>query len=251
MNNTDIRNNATFTILDEADDWIVVNKPAPLQIHPGDPNGPPTLWHRLCDLLSYEIANGGQVSIVNRLDRETSGVVLVAKTKEMARLFGMAMQERKIEKTYTALVHGWPEWDEKAVDGPILRAGEVEESEIWVKQMVHPQGSPCLTTFRTLKRLERAGERFALVEAKPQTGRMHQIRVHLKHVGLPIVGDKLYGRDERCYLDFIETGWTPELEKRLLLTRQALHSSRLELNIPGFPASWEAPLPGEFLAPLR
>lgn len=248
MNNTDIRNNATFTILDEANDWIVVDKPAPLQIHPGDPNGPPTLWHRLCDLLSYEIANGGQVSIINRLDRETSGVVLVAKTKEMARLFGMAMQERKIEKTYTALVHGWPEWDEKAVDGPILRAGEVGESEIWVKQIVHPQGAPCLTTFRTLKRVEAAGERFALVEARPETGRMHQIRVHLKHLGLPIVGDKLYGREERCYLEFIETGWTPDLEKRLMLPRQALHSSRLELNMPGFPAVWEAAIPREFSA---
>lgn len=247
MNNTDIRNNATFSILDEADDWIVVDKPAPLQIHPGDPNGPPTLWHRLCDLLSYEIANGGQVSIINRLDRETSGVVLVAKTKEMARLFGMAMQERRIEKTYTALVHGWPEWDEKVLEAAILRAGEVQESEIWVKQIVHPEGAPCLTRFRALQRLERNGERFALVEAKPETGRMHQIRVHLNHLGLPIVGDKLYGRDERCYLEFIETGWTPELERRLLLPRQALHSSRLELNIEGFPAFWEAPVPAEFL----
>lgn len=246
MNNTDIRNKATFTILDEADDWIVVNKPAPLQIHPGDPNGPPTLWHRLCDLLSYEIVNGGQVSIINRLDRETSGVVLVAKTKELARLFGMAMQERKIEKTYTALVHGWPEWDEMTLNAAILRAGEVQESAIWVKQIVHDQGAPCLTTFRTLKRLDRDGEHFALVEAKPETGRMHQIRVHLHHLGLPIVGDKLYGRDERCYLEFIETGWTPELESRLLLPRQALHSSRLELNIPGFPAFWTAPVPGEF-----
>ncbi len=248
MNNTDIRNNATFTILDEADDWIVVNKPAPLQIHPGDPAGPPTLWHRLCDLLSYEIANGGQVSIINRLDRETSGVVLVAKTRELARLFGMAMQERRIHKTYTALVHGWPDWDERALDAPILRAGEVQEADIWVKQMVHPNGAPCRTTFRVLRRFELGGLPMALVEAKPETGRMHQIRVHLHHLGLPIVGDKLYGRDDRCYLEFIESGWTPELEKRLLLPRQALHSSRLELNVDGFPAFWEAPVPGEFLA---
>lgn len=248
MNNTDIRNNATFTILDEADDWIVVDKPAPLQIHPGAPNGPPTLWHRLCDLLSYEIANGGQVSIINRLDRETSGVVLVAKTKELARLFGMAMQERKIEKTYTALVHGWPDWEEKALDAPILRAGEVQNSDIYVKQVVHPQGAPCHTRFRTLERLERDGRHFALVEAKPETGRMHQIRVHLHHLGLPIVGDKLYGFNDHCYLEFIDTGWTPELKRRLLLPRQALHSSRLELNIPGFPAFWKAPTPAEFLA---
>lgn len=243
-----IRNNATFTLLDEGKDWIVVNKPAPLQIHPGDPNGPPTLWHRLCDLLSYEIANGGQVSIINRLDRETSGVVLVAKTKELARLFGMAMQERLIRKTYAALVHGWPDWEDLVLDAPILRAGEVQEADIWVKQMVHPQGAPCRTTFRTLRRFAVNERKLALVEARPETGRMHQIRVHMHHLGLPIVGDKLYGVDDRCYLEFIDTGWTTALEKKLLLPRQALHSTRLELNLAGFPPFWEAPLPEEFAA---
>ena len=241
-----IRNDATFTVIDETDGYIVVNKPAPLQIHPGDPNGPPTLWHRLCDLLSYEIANGGQVSIINRLDRETSGVVLVAKSQPVARLFGIAMQERKIHKTYTALVHGWPEWEEQIVDAPILSARDVGISDIWVKQIVHEQGVPCRTEFRTLQRFERDGMKFALIEAKPETGRMHQIRVHLHHLGLPIVGDKLYARDDRCYLEFIETGWTPALEKKLILPRQALHSSRLELNLEGFPSVWEAPTPPEF-----
>lgn len=241
-----IRNDATFTVIDESDDYIVVNKPAPLQIHPGDPSGPPTLWHRLCDLLSYEIANGGQVSIINRLDRETSGVVLVAKSQPVARLFGIAMQERRIHKTYTALVHGWPEWEEKTLDAPILRAGEVRNADIWVKQMVHEQGVPCRTIFRVLKCFERNEGKFALIEAKPETGRMHQIRVHLNHLSLPIVGDKLYGRDDRCYLEFIETGWTPALEKKLILPRQALHSSRLELNLEGFPSFWEAPTPTEF-----
>ncbi|MEZ5388044.1 MAG: RNA pseudouridine synthase [Prosthecobacter sp.] len=241
-----IRNDATFTVIDETDEYIVVNKPAPLQIHPGDPNGPPTLWHRLCDLLSYEIANGGQVSIINRLDRETSGVVLVAKNHQLARLFGMAMQERKIHKTYAALVHGWPEWDETVLDAPILSARDVGPSDIWVKQIVHAHGAPCRTSFRVLECFEGEAGKFSLIEAKPETGRMHQIRVHLHHLGLPIVGDKLYGRDERCYLEFIDTGWTPALEKKLILPRQALHSSRLELNLEGFPSCWEAPTPPEF-----
>lgn len=246
MTAVSIRNNATFTVIDEAEGYIVVNKPAPLQIHPGDPKGPPTLWHRVCDLLSYEIVNGGQVSIINRLDRETSGVVVIAKNHELARLFGMAMQERRIHKTYTALVHGWPEWEELTLDAPIANARDVQPSDIWVKQVVHSEGTPCLTAFRTLRRFERGGEKHALIEARPETGRMHQIRVHLHHLGLPIVGDKLYGRNDRCYLEFIETGWTDSLEKRLILPRQALHSSRLELNLEGFPAAWEAPLPEEF-----
>ena len=144
------------------------------------------------------------------------------------------------------LVHGWPEWEEQTLDAPILNARDVQAFDIWVKQIVHPQGAECRTAFRTLQRFERDGARFALVEAKPETGRMHQIRVHLHHLGLPIVGDKLYGHDDRCYLEFIETGWTEALEQRLILPRQALHSSRLELNLEGFPPCWEAPLPPEF-----
>lgn len=237
--------NTAFNVLDETDDYIVVNKPAPLQIHPGAPNGTPTLWHGLCDLLAYELANGGQVSIINRLDRETSGTVLVAKNAATARLFGMAMQERRIHKTYLAIVHGWPEWESLELDAPILRKGEVAESAIWVKQMVHADGAPCRTDFRVLSRHHHLGMPLALVEASPVTGRMHQIRVHLSHLGHPIAGDKIYGADETCYLEFIETGWTPALEKKLLLSRQALHSFRLAVDCPGFQGAWEGPLSEE------
>jgi 23S rRNA pseudouridine1911/1915/1917 synthase len=238
--------NTAFNVLDETDDYIVVDKPAPLQIHPGTPDGTPTLWHGLKDLLAYEMANGGQVSIINRLDRETSGVVLVAKNLPTARRFGMAMQERKVHKTYLAIVHGWPEWETLDCDAPILRKGEVTESPIWVKQTVHPQGTLSQTHFRVLQRVEhaRAGK-LALVEAAPFTGRMHQIRVHLAHLGHPVLGDKIYGRDERCYLEFIDTGWTPELEKKLLFSRQALHSNRLEIRTGEFVGHWEAPMPQE------
>lgn len=235
-----IRNDPHFTVLDETEDYIVVNKPAPLQIHPGAPNGARTLWHGLCDVLAYEIANGGQVSIINRLDRETSGVVLVAKSAAWARHFGLAMQHREIHKTYVALVHGSPEWEELTLDAPILRAGDVGECDIWVKQMVHPEGAACRTAFRVLERLPGP---FTLIEARPETGRMHQIRVHLRHLGLPMAGDKLYGRDDRCYLEFIETGWTPALRERLLLPRQALHSWKLELRGEAFCGAWEAPVP--------
>lgn len=238
--------NQDFSIIDETDDYIVVDKPAPLQIHPGSLHGAPTLWHGLRDLLAYEMANSGQVSIINRLDRETSGVVLVAKNAAWARLFGIAMQEHQIRKTYHAIVHGWPEWETLDLDAPILRKGEVMESPIWVRQAVHPDGTPCQTLFRTLRRCKhpRAG-RLALVEARPLTGRMHQIRVHLSHLGLPILGDKIYGLDEQCYLEFIETGWTPALEARLFSSRQALHSQRMEVSSPGFQGGWECRPPAE------
>jgi 23S rRNA pseudouridine1911/1915/1917 synthase len=235
-----------FSIIDETDDYIVVDKPAPLQIHPGSLHGAPTLWHGLRDLLAYEMANGGQVSIINRLDRETSGTVLVAKHQRAARQYGMAMQEHRIHKVYHAIVHGWPEWETLDLEAPILRKGEVTESIIWVRQMVHETGSPCRTDFQLLRRVEHpiAGK-LSLIQAAPVTGRMHQIRVHLSHLGFPILGDKIYGLDEQCYLDFIDTGWTPDLARRLFSSRQALHSHRLEINTPEFAQAWHCPLPPE------
>lgn len=243
-----IANNTRFTVLTETADYIVVNKPAPLKVHPGSPDGAETLYDGLRGLLAFEVANGGQVSIVNRLDRETSGVTLVAKNAETASRFGKAMMARLFHKTYLAIVHGWPEWETCTETGAILRKGEVTTSPIWVKQMVHPDGTPCETAFRTLERRQGAGGRkFALIEAKPHTGRMHQIRVHLSHLGHPVVGDKLYGEDETCYLDFMAHGWTSDLEHRLLLRRQALHSNRLELA-GECNECWEAPLPEDLQA---
>lgn len=240
-----IANNTRFTVIDETADYIVVSKPAPLKVHPGSPDGAETLYDGLCGLLAYELANGGQISIVNRLDRETSGVTLVAKNAATARRFGLAMMAHQFQKTYIAIAHGWPLWDVKEESGPILRRGEVQPSEIYVKQMVHADGTPCHTRFRVLeRRSNNSGQPFALIEAYPLTGRMHQIRVHLSHLGHPIVGDKLYGEDETCYLDFMKTGWTPDLERRLLIKRQALHSTKLVL-VEEQPLEWIAPLPDD------
>jgi 23S rRNA pseudouridine1911/1915/1917 synthase len=238
--------NTNVTLIAEGRDYVVVNKPAPLKIHPNAPDGNPTLWGELCGLLAYEIANGGQVSIVNRLDRETSGVVLVATTAEAARRFGFAMMEHRFRKIYEVLVFGWPEWDDFDLDAPLRREGELRPSPVWVQQCVHESGSPSRTRFHVLQRIQHAnGAKYARIEAQPVTGRMHQIRTHLKHLGLPVVGDKLYGPDPAHYLEFIETGWTPRLAERLVLPRQALHSKYLELQGEG---RWHAPLPVEFTA---
>jgi 23S rRNA pseudouridine1911/1915/1917 synthase len=242
-----------FAILDECEDWLVVDKPAPLQIHPSKPSDSGlTLWDGVRALLAYELANGGQVSIINRLDRETSGVVLMAKNSATARRLGKAMMRRQIHKSYLAIVHGWPEWDENTLQAPILRQGDVMPSRIWVRQRVHEQGVPCESRFCVRERRETRAGRFSVVECVPHTGRMHQLRVHLAYLGHPVVGDKIYGADESCYLDFIETGWTDELALRLLLPRQALHSHRLILEDAGISQTWEAPLADDlqaFLAP--
>ena len=188
------------------------------------------------ELLAFEIASGGQVSIVNRLDRETSGLVLVAKTAAAARDFGLLMQRHQLRKEYIAIVWGWPEWEHKIVDAPLERQGRHQRSAIWLKQMIHPAGAPALTQFRVERRFTKStsfGDRFSLIRAFPHTGRTHQIRVHLSSLGHSIVGDKIYGPDEQLYLRFIETGWTPELQQKLLLPRHALHSVKLAIDDKG------------------
>ncbi len=219
-----------FTIVDETDEYIVVDKPPFLLIHPTRPNGARTLWGELRQLLAFEIANGGQVSIVNRLDRETSGLVLIAKTAAAARRFGLLMQERRLEKQYLAIVWGWPTWNRTTVDAALVRQGAHGPSSIWLKQAIHPAGAAAITDFiveRRLRRPSTAGDQFSIVRAIPRTGRTHQIRVHLASLGHPVIGDKIYGPDEQIYLRFIETGWTAELATALLLPRHALHSAAL------------------------
>lgn len=227
----------------------MVDKPPFLEVHPSKPNGRATLWDGLRGLLAYELANGGQVSIINRLDRETSGLTLVAKNRPAARDLHKQMQARRVEKEYLALVWGWPETDAFTVDAPILRQGLREPSEIHLKQAAHPDGVPARTRFRLeacFTRETSNGYRFALVRAFPETGRMHQIRVHLAHAGHPVVGDKIYGPDPACYLEFIRTGWTPALAARLLLPRHALHST--SLGLPDLSLAWKSPLSPDLAA---
>lgn len=248
-----IRANAApdFTIVAETDDYLVVDKPPFLLVHPSKPTNAPTLWGELRKLLAFELANGGQVSLVNRLDRETSGLVLVAKTAQAARRFGLLMEEQRIGKEYLAIVWGYPGWDEKVVEAPLVRQGSHEPSQIWLKRHVHPFGAPAVTGFRVAHRFQRqttAGHEFSIVRAIPLTGRTHQIRVHLASIGHAIVGDKIYGPDEQCYLRFIATGWTAELENQLLLPRHALHATRLSIDGLG---EWESVLPPDLAAFTR
>lgn len=228
-----------FRVLYEDEGVLVVDKAAPLLTHPTGEKNEPTLWHGLHELLAYEVATGGQVSLINRLDRETSGITLVAKTAEAARELGKAMQSRLLKKEYYAVVVGCPVWNHACCAEPILRMEDVAPTRIHVRQCCHPDGKDCRTEFEVL---QRCGE-YSLLRCRPFTGRMHQIRVHASYMGFPLVGDKIYGGDETCYLDFIMTGWTPELQRRLILPRHALHACRLSFPWQGKEICVESSLP--------
>ncbi|WAC21196.1 RNA pseudouridine synthase [Luteolibacter sp. SL250] len=232
-----------FQVIAESPDWIVVNKPAPLIVHPANRKPEPTLLGGIEILFSYEMENGACPAIVTRLDRDTSGIVLVAMHTAAARELGMVFERREARKEYLALVHGWPEMDEWECRVPILRAGEIGTSTIWVRQIAHEGGKPCSTRFLVERRFERVEGRFSLVRCFPETGRMHQLRVHLAHGGHPIVGDKLYSGDGAEYIEWMRTGWTEDLKSRLHLPRHALHAAVLEVPWAGGKVEWRSDLP--------
>lgn len=230
-----------FRVIDESEDWIVVDKPAPLAVHPANGKVEATLLGGLEELLLYERTNGARLSILTRLDRETSGLVLVAKNAAAARHFSLQFQERAVKKEYLALVHGWPEWDSLRVEASIIRAGDA----IWLRQAVDPAGRDCVTAFQVERRFSNALGRFACLRCFPETGRMHQIRVHLEHAGHPLVGDKIYGTDGSPYLEQFAGELSDESLSRLILPRHALHACRLSVSWQGAMREWNSPLPAD------
>jgi len=227
---------------DEVPTWIVyederllvVNKPGDVVCHPSKV-GP---WSSLVGALR-EYTGLPTVHLVFRLDRETSGVVVLAKDAKMASRLQVAMQERKIAKTYFAVVTG-----ELAaavtIDQPL---GDDISSPVFLKSAVvgEGQGQRAVSHFSPVE----SGHGVTLVRVVTETGRKHQIRAHAQWLGYPLVGDKIYGPDARLYLDFIDHGWTTALAAKLLLPRQALHCAEIDLRPAGLPHVFAARLPGD------
>ena len=209
-------------------DVLVINKPALVVCHPSK-QGP---WSSLVGACR-EYLGVERLHMPSRLDRETSGVVIFAKHAAKASELQKAIQMREVRKCYLAVLHGEMQ-QAVVVDQPIGAHGN---SPVYTRRAVQPDGQSSITEFVPIS----AANGFTLARIAPQTGRMHQIRVHAQWLGFPIVGDKVYGPDDKLYVRFIEQGFTPDMEQQLLLPRQALHASRLDfLTSPV--QTFEAPL---------
>lgn len=219
-------------ILHEDDDLLVLDKPGWVVCHPSK-NGPFSSLVGAC----REYTGLDTLHLVSRLDRETSGLIVLAKHKRMASICQKAVQERQVQKIYFALLEGELA-DAVTVNKQIARDGA---SPVHVKQAVRRSrtSKKATTIFEPL--VTKCGFTFARVRLL--TGRKHQIRLHAQWLGHSVVGDKIYGPDDTLYLEFIEHGWTPRLASALPFERQALHAGELTFEAEEFQRTFRAPLP--------
>ena len=216
-------------IVYEDEALIVVNKDAGVVVHPAHGHDQDTLvngllaaFPDLSAMSGVEPGAGLRPGIVHRLDQDTSGLIVVARTPQALRHLRQQFKARSVEKTYLALVHGHPVAPEGIIDAPLGRHPRHRQ-----KFAVRPAGKPARTHYR----LETSFTDYSLLEIGLETGRTHQIRVHLAWLRCPVVGDRVYGRKRN----------------RLGLSRQFLHAGRLSFKHPrtGEPLDLEAPLPDD------
>jgi 23S rRNA pseudouridine1911/1915/1917 synthase len=190
--------------------WLAVNKPGLVVCHPSK-HGP---WSSLVGA-AREYLGLERLHMPFRLDRETSGLVLLVKDASTASLLQRAVERRRVSKTYLAILEG--ELREPATVNAAI--GAHPSSTIRIRRGVVETGQDAVTHFLPLAH----GGGYTLARVRPETGRLHQIRVHAAHIGHAVAGDKIYGPDETLFLEFIAKGFSGELERRLPLRRHALH----------------------------
>jgi len=219
-----------LSILYEDEALAVIDKPSAMVVHPAKGHWQGTLVSGLAAHFDELSSVGGAVrpGIVHRLDRDTTGVIIIAKTDDAHRKLAHQFEVRSIEKQYLCLCLGRIDRDRDTIDLPI---GQHAYNR--VKMAIrHDGGSPksATTFFEVLERFRRV----SYVRVRPKTGRTHQIRVHLAHVGNPVLCDRLYGAMSKVSRSFLMTGRDklPEPERDILLERQALHAESIEFNHP-------------------
>lgn len=240
-------------VLFEDADLAVVNKPAGMMVHAGagatdDERNRGTLVNALLHRFAQLSEVGGETrpGIVHRLDKETSGIILVARNDAAHRNLGKQFSGRAVKKRYIALVHGWPERAKGTITAPISR-------DVIRRIRMTTRGSggrTAVTHYEVRERLDSPYGKFALLDVRIETGRTHQIRVHMGSIGHPVVGDTLYSAPGILRPNQgIKSGSTTALAV-LKLGRNFLHAAAIEFAHPrtGQPLAFEAPLPAELTA---
>jgi 23S rRNA pseudouridine1911/1915/1917 synthase len=212
-----------FEIVHEDDGLLVINKPAGLVCHPtkGDE------YSSLISRVRLHLGAESRAHLVNRLDRETSGIVVVAKDDVAARELRRIWENRSVRKEYWAIVHGHVSPEQGTIEASL---GKDTGSIVAVKDRVCAEGAAARTDFEVLRRFTRAEGDFTWLRVLPHTGRKHQIRIHLAHICHAIVGDKLYGGDEDLYMALVEDRLTEEQRRRLILPHHGLHAREIGFN---------------------
>ena len=241
-------------IVYEDDDLAIINKAAGMMVHAGagatGPNGEDqrnrgTLVNALLHHFATLSAVGGEMrpGIVHRLDKETSGLIIVAKKDEAHRKLAAQFAKREVKKTYIALVHGWPKKDRGTITASISR-DPVRRIRMTTRGT---GGREAISHYSVVRRLDTAFGKFTLVEVKIDTGRTHQIRVHMASLGYPVVGDALYGAPKEMRA---RRGRATDEGGAISLPRNFLHAAQLELTHPrtGQRIALTSPLPPELQA---
>jgi 23S rRNA pseudouridine1911/1915/1917 synthase len=235
----------TFAIVHHDARMLVVDKPAGLPVHASAK----FYFNTLTRVLGERFPDEPELQICHRLDRETSGCLVVARDREAAAALKLAFEHKRATKTYLAVVHGDPPWTaEDTLDIPLRIATRTDPTRLpGVRMMPGPGGQRAVTRVQVIRR----SAAYSLVRCTLVTGRQHQIRAHLAAAGFPIVGDKLYGHGDDAFVEFCDRGLTPELAARFVLWRHALHAWTIRIPHPdGGEVSAEAQLPRELDALL-
>lgn len=216
-------------IIQQSDELLVVSKPGLVVCHPSK-HGP---WSSLIGACR-EYLGADVLHMPSRLDRETSGVVVLARTRAMGSRLQKAVQLRQMRKSYLSILEGTLR-EAVCVDQPVGRA---ENSRVFIRQCVRADGQTAKTFFEPLE--WRGG--YTLARVRTETGRLHQIRVHAAWLSHPVAADKLYGPDEGLFLEFIEQGFSPRLRDALPMERQTLHAEEMVFDFEAGPMEFRAPL---------
>lgn len=241
--------NIPLEILYEDEFLAAVNKPPAMVVHPAKGHWAGTLVSALAYHFNQLSSAGGPTrpGIVHRLDRDTSGVVLVAKTDQVHAALAQQFQQRTVEKEYLAIVCGLPDRDRQQIQQPI--GAHPYQREKMAIRAGHSTSRQASTFIEVRQRFDR----FALVAALPKTGRTHQIRLHLAHIGHPVLCDRLYGgRAQITRGQLLGTSGSQQ-DDQVLLGRQALHALCIKLAHPssGRPLEIQAPLPSDMQATIE